>query len=302
MQARGTARRGASMTMMAIAALAVSAVMVLTSCAGTIGEVTPPVDAEPKPASSSPSPTPEPELTVEDIVAAVSDGEWSFAGGGLDEPFAVTLTAGVATDDFGRSYSLGEAIAGDANGDGVVDAVIPISQLDGNAVHQLWYIWLGGSVGEAPEQVIYPISRGTRCGDITRSVTAVEAGFQVDIVLRMPYTDDARSCAEGGTGELTRVVSVTEVDGEWFPVQTAPVAAWGGVCPPTQWLDGVEEIGISGRAAPPASAPVVTDPDRSIGLFALGDAPLVTAGGVSFFGFIQGDVDAPVKMHCAFAD
>lgn len=282
--------------------LAIGALAVLTGCVGTVGEVAEPPGAESEPASVSPSPTPEPELTVEDIVAAVSTAEWSFAGSGLDVPISVALVDGAATDEHGRSYALGAAVAGDANADGVVDAAIPLTQFDGNAAHELWYVWLGGAVGEAPEQVIYPISRSTRCGDATLSVAAVDAGFQVDVLLRMPFTDDARSCADGGTGALTRVIGVTEVDGEWFPVQSEPVAAWGGVCPQSLWLDGSEEIGLAGRAAPPASAPLVIDPDRSVGVFSVGEAPLVTATGASFFGFIQEDADVPVKMHCAFAD
>ncbi|HYP73744.1 MAG TPA: hypothetical protein VEP72_06595 [Microbacterium sp.] len=283
----------------ATAALATVMIVALGACApnGT-DAIRPSVTATEDPPVESEAP----ELTVDDIATAVADGEWSYALDGVQEPFLVTVVAGTATDEHGRQFTVGDAVAGDADGDGIIDAAIPIAMVDGNAFHELWYIWLGREPGTAPEQVIYPIARSTRCGDVTRSVTAAGAGFTLDIVLRMPYTDDARSCADGGTGALTRTVSVTSVDGTYYPVQSAPIAAWGGVCPPTTWLDGVEELGIAGRAAPPASAPVVIDTTRPVALFALGDAPLLTASGVSFFGFIQDDADVPVKMHCAFAD
>ncbi len=266
--------------------------------------------AEPEPAAQptteastpSPTPTPEPTLTVADIGAAVMDAEWSFAPGGVGDPFTVAIVDGAATDEYGRLFAVGEPIAGDANGDGIVDAAIPISMTDGMAFNELWYVWLGGAVDAAPTQVVYPIAQTTRCGDGTRSIAPVDGGFEVQIVLRMPYTDDARSCAEGGTGELTRTISVEQIGDAYYPVQSAPVAAWGGVCPPTMWMDTEQSIGIAGRAAPPAEAPLVIDPAQPVAAFGLGETPLMTATGVSFFGFIQGDSDAAVKMHCAFAD
>lgn len=280
--------------------------LLLVGCASTSA---PPDPGRTSAVEVATSPTPTavvvPELTVADVAAWAADAEWSFAPGGLDEPYSIALTGGSGTDDLMRPYELGDPVAADVDGDGVVDAAIPITMVDGNAVHELWYVWRGIGVDSDPiaEQVIYPIARTTRCGDVTREVTAVEGGLQVDIVLRMPFTDDARSCADGGTGELTRVLRIEEIDGEFYPVQTAPVAAWGGVCPPSEWLDGAEDIGISGRAAPPASAPVVTDPQRTVALFSVREAPLLTVGGQSFFGFIQDDPgDVPVKMHCAFAD
>lgn len=286
---------------------AASIALLLTGCA-TMGEPAP--AAEDTPAAPE-TPVVEvtepvaPDLTAADIAAWAADAEWSFAPDGLGEPYLVAMTGGAGTDDLSRPYELGDPVEADIDDDGVVDAAIPITMVDGNAVHQLWYIWrgIGMDATAVAEQVIYPIARATRCGDAIRSVTAVDGGLEVDIVLRMPFTDDARSCADGGTGELTRVIRLEQIDGQFYPVQTAPVAAWGGVCPPTEWLDGVPETGISGRAAPPASAPVITDPDRDIALFALREAPLVTPEGQSFFGFIQDvDEDAAVKMHCAFAD
>jgi hypothetical protein len=297
-------RRAPRVVVAALSALALSASL-LSGCAAASSAPSTGADADSSSTSRTPEPpraTVQPTLTVADIAAAAAEAEWSFAPDGLGEPFAVALSGGTATDEYARTYEMGDPVGADVNADGIVDAAIPLSQLDGNAVLELWYVWLGRGLDAAPEQVVYPIARSTRCGDVTRSVTAVDGGLEVDIILRMPYTDDARPCSEAGTGTLTRVVAVSEIDGVAYPIQSEPVAAWGGICPPSDWLDGVEDTGISGRAAPPASAPVVTDPDRSVALFELPGAPLVTASGASFFGFIQDDSTAAVKMHCAFAN
>ncbi len=294
---------GTSLRLIQAGCVAVSVMLVLVGCAAA-------GPAEPQPATeASPSvsatPEPAPELTAADIAAWVTEAEWSYAPDGLGTPHTVALTGGVGSDDLGRPYSLGEAVGADLDGDGVIDAAIPITMVDGNAVHELWYIWRGIGVDSEPvaEQVIYPISRTTRCGDVTRAVTAVDGGLQLDVVLWMPHTDAARSCAEGGTGVLTRVIELSEIEGQFYPIQTAPVTAWGGVCPPTEWLDGSPETGLATRVAPPASAPAATDPTRDVAVFGLREAPLLTAGGGSFFGFIQDYVESdPVRMHCAFAD
>lgn len=296
---RSAGRRANAGAGAAVLVLTCVAMLVFSGCSAGSAE-----NAQPRPAATTtatPTPAPQPTLTVADIATSVADAEWSFAPDGLGEPFTVTLTGGIAADEYGRQFSLGAAVASDADGDGIIDAAIPISMVDGNALHELWYIWLGRGGGAPPEQVIYPIGRTTRCGDITHSVTSVAGGFEMQVRLRMPHTDDQRSCAEGGTGDFTRVVSVAAFEGAYYPVQSAPVIAWGGVCPPTTWLDSEAQVGIAGRAAPPASATPAIDASRPVAAFAVGEAPLVTASGVSFFGFIQDPVEgAAVKMHCAF--
>lgn len=294
---------GTSHRVIRFGCVAASVILVLTGCAAA-EESGPPPTTEATP-SASPTPEPAPELTAADIAAWAAGAEWSYAPDGLGTPHTVALSGGVGTDDLGRPYTLGEAVGADLDGDEVMDAAIPITMVDGNAVHELWYIWRGLGADSEPvaEQVIYPISRTTRCGDVTRAVTAVDGGLQLDVVLWMPHTDAARSCAEGGSGVLTRVIELTEIDGQFYPVQTAPVTAWGGVCPPTEWLDGSPEMGLATRVAPPASAPAATDPTRDVAVFGLREAPLLTSGGGSFFGFIQDYVETdPVRMHCAFAD
>lgn len=296
----GTALRVGRTVGVAASALA----LVLVGCTGG-----PPQTTTAPTGTATPTPTatiaPAEPMALADIADWAADAEWSYALDGLDTPHTVALTGGVGTDELSRTYSLGEAVGADLDEDGILDAAIPIAMVDGNAVHELWYIWRGTGTADEPaaEQVLYPIARTTRCGDITRAVTAMDGALQIDVVLRMPFTDDARSCAEGGTGVLTRVIDLVEIEEQFYPVQTAPVTAWGGVCPPTEWPDGSPEIGIVGRVAPPSSAPAAFDPDRDVAVFGLRDAPLLTAGGDSFFGFVQDYVETDaVRMHCAFAD
>ena len=293
---RGSTQRGGSWPALAAA----SAVLALTLAGCGTGSgvtATDPPD-EPAPATTVPQTPATPDL---DFAAAVADAEWSFAPDGLGAPMRITMADGTGVDDLSRTYTIGAPVIGEADGDGIPDAAITITQADGNAVTELWYIWLGGDDGTAT-QVEYPIARTTRCGDATHSVIAVDGGFEIDLTLRIPGSDDGRSCADGGTGTLVRTVGVQAFDGAPYPVQTAPILAWGGVCPASTWLDGIADTGIEGRAAPPASADRVTDPAAEIGVFELPPAPLVTADGARFFGFISDPAsDAVVKMHCAFA-
>ncbi|MEJ1087932.1 hypothetical protein WDU99_06335 [Microbacterium sp. Mu-80] len=285
---------------------AVAAVLLLTACASS-----PPSADERAEDSAESTPdapeTPEtPALTGADIGDWIRDTEWSFAGRGIEEPFTIAFEDGTASDDHMRTYEIGVGVESDANGDGVVDLAVPISQLDGNGFQELWYIWLGNAddVETVAQQVIYPIARTTRCGDVVQSVNATEDGFSIDQTLWMPHTDQDRDCADGGSGHQTRDVTVIDVDGVAFPMQTSPVEAWGGVCPRSDWLDGIPDDTIAARAAPPASAPQVISPGELVGLYELAPAPLLTSDGARFFGF-QGDStsttdESQVRMHCAF--
>ena len=259
-------------------------------------------------ASSEPA---APAVTAEDIQDWIADTEWSFAQDGLLAPITLGFEDGSASDEFLRTYRIGVGVEGDANADGLPDLAVPVSQIDGNGFLELWYVWLGSDDGDAPaEQVIYPIARSSRCGDVVHAVTAIEGAFRVDHTLWMPHTDEGRDCAAGGTGAQVRDIRVEELDGTAYPVQTAPIAAWGGICPRSPELDWIEGESVTGRAAPPADAPVVIGPEEQVGLYALGEAPLLTADGAAFFGFqpeqhpeAQGpDGATPITMHCAFAN
>ncbi|MBY6062066.1 hypothetical protein [Microbacterium esteraromaticum] len=285
---------------------AVVAVLLLAAC------TSPPPSADERAedsVGSTPDASEAPVLTGTDIGDWIRDTEWSFAGRGIEEPFTIAFKDGQASDDHMRTYEIGVGVGveSDANGDGIVDLAVPVSQLDGNGFQELWYIWLGNADDVEPvaRQVIYPIARTTRCGDVVQSVNATEDGFTIDQMLWMPHTDQDRDCADGGSGHQTREVTVIDVDGVAFPMQTSPVEAWGGVCPRSDWLDGILDDTITARAAPPASAPQVISPGELVGLYELAPAPLLTSDGVRFFGF-QADATSTttdgdqVRMHCAF--
>ena len=249
------------------------------------------------------------QRTAEEIQEWVADAAWSFASRGLDEPETVEIVDGTATDQYDRIYEVGEGAPSDANGDGITDLAVPISVLDGNGFEELWYIWLGSDDPDTvATQVLYPIALSTRCGDVIHSVTASDGGFAIDQTLRMP-SDHARDCASGGTGHQQREVAVVDIDGHAYPLQTAPVEAWGGICPRSEWLDGLSAAGADIRTAPPASARAI-EVDDSTYVYELPEAPLLTADGARFFGFTSSATMveepstpdfSPVVMHCAFA-
>ncbi|GAA5149812.1 hypothetical protein GCM10025768_13590 [Microbacterium pseudoresistens] len=273
----------------------------LTACA-------PP--SNPGASETSPESSPSaPATTAGDVVAWASGAEWSFAPDGLQTPFPVAFTDGAAVDDSGRTYELGDGVEADADGDGVIDVAIPVTQHDGNGVLRLWYVWLGvdrpGEGEPAAEQVVYPIARMSRCGDVVNDVAAVDGGYRIDQVLRLPF--DTTDCASGGTGQQVREVHVERIDGVAYPIQTAPIPAWGGVCPRSEWMDGLIDEEVDARAAPPASAPQVIAPGEAVSLYELPDAPLLTADGTRFFGFqteeimAHGSTTSDKLTHCAFA-
>jgi len=204
-----------------------------------------PAAAEPEPAGTpgAAEPTGPPDTaelepaarTGADIQAWTADVEWSFMSPEADEPIRVTFTGGAASDEFMRTYEIGVGVEGDANGDGIVDLAIPVSQLDGNGFLELWYVWLGGE--EAARQVEFPIARSARCGDAVHGVADIDGGFRIDETRWLPEDVD-RDCASGGTGAQTRDITIAESDGTPFPLQTAPEEAWGGVATAPEWFVG----------------------------------------------------------------
>jgi hypothetical protein len=302
---RARAKRG--LRSIGVAAGAIFTVGVLmTACASSPPAADEPI-GDPADIEETPDVPETSALTGDDIQVWIANVDWSFADRGLDEPVTITFEDGKATDDSMRTYEIGVGVESDANGDGVADLAVPVSQLDGNGFQELWYIWLGDDVDAdaVAEQVIYPIARTTRCGDVVHSVGAAEGGFTIDQTLWMPHTDQGRDCASGGTGQQTREVTVIDVDGVSYPMQTAPLEAWGGVCPRSDWLDGILDNTVTARAAPPTSAPQVIGPGEQVALYELAEAPLLTQEGARFFGF-QGNSDSTtpderqVQMHCAF--
>ncbi|WBL18070.1 hypothetical protein [Citricoccus sp. NR2] len=86
-----------------------------------------------------------------------------------------------------------------------------------------------------------------------------------------------------------------------------PVEAWGGVCPRSEWLDGILDDTVEAFAAPVADAPLVVQTGETVGIYDVGDMPLFADVEMTFFGFQPELVEsgtgseAAVTMHCAFA-
>lgn len=302
--------------LLSASATALVTMFALASCSTPTA---PTQEPAPQPVETTPVPEseqePEPALTAEMIAAWTTNQPWQFSPDGLGEPVTIPIIDGAANDDLGRTYEIGEAIESDANGDGVPDVAVSITEFDGNSMQQLWYIWLGieGAVeGDVlAEQMMYPIARMSRCGDAVHEVAPTETGFSITETLRHPL--DPGDCATGGTWHQTREIIVDEFSGEPFPILTSPVSAWGGVCPVPRldWLDGETMTGIEVRSAPHPDARVIVHEDETGAVFGVGEAPLMTATGASFFAFMppeylehtSQDIEkVPVRVHCAFSD
>lgn len=290
----------------------VATLLVLSGCSSNTPD---PEEAPPAVAQTAPKPSPEPELTGEAIAEWVKDQPWYFSANGVEEAVTINVADGFASDDFMRTYEVGSFVESDANGDGIPDIAVSITELDGNGMLELWYVWLGveGATGDDPlaEQMLFPIARTSRCGDVVHEVAATDGGFRVTESLRHPL--DPGDCSETGTWHQTRDVTVSGFEGTAYPILTSPLTAWGGICPvPTlEWLDGEPVTGTVARSAPPADAPPATREDETWAVFGLPETPLLAAEGVSFFGFMpesylehsDEDVAAiPVRTHCAVTD
>lgn len=204
----------------------------LAGCSSTVPEVE--GTLAPLPSSSS-SPTPGPTSTPAATAASLKDfdlenADWTFFNGyEIDDIITVSLANGEATRN-GSQFKMGEVVYSDVNDDGVQDAVASLDRYEGNGLDSQWYVWLADV--DKPEQLQTPIAQSRNCGDFVKNVRAVNGGVKISEV-RRSGEDSARSCAEGGTGDVTRTVAVekNEVSQAWEPVQTAPTRAYGGVCP-----------------------------------------------------------------------
>ncbi|PWD49452.1 hypothetical protein C8046_00675 [Serinibacter arcticus] len=182
--------------------------------------------ASPAPASAPATPTPEAPDPAAIRTVDVTSLPWQwFENHHTTQPVDLG-----APDDVGRTYTVGEPIYSDADGDGLEDLAVPIAQTDGNGYREQWHIWLAVADGE-PLQVIAPIASTSRCGDAITAVEPTAGGFAVRELLREPIIDDHLDCATPGTFAVDRGVAVTH-DGELtYPVDLADPRGWGGVCP-----------------------------------------------------------------------
>ncbi|AIY00803.1 hypothetical protein ART_1204 [Arthrobacter sp. PAMC 25486] len=236
--------------------------------------------------SDAPSTQPAPERPADIRAADLGSLEWLYSFNGIDLPVSVQLIDGAAAEGSGAeltSYALDEVVYGDVDGDGDEDAVARINRSNDMAFEGLWYVWLA----EGPDvvQLKYPIAQTGRCATYVESVVIGDGVVELTEYLRIPGLDDMIPCSDPGTGLQKRSVTVHAEGPDAWPVQTAPVPAWGGLCPGPRWPDTAPGL-VDLWAAPSAGAPVAATaaPDGGA-VFELLDAPLMQHDGWALLGF-----------------
>ncbi|NLE82170.1 MAG: hypothetical protein GX610_21840 [Rhodococcus sp.] len=175
-----------------------------------------------------------PDFSIEDVdFAAV---EWSLSHHGRMIPTdGLSFASGPAIIET-VEYTIGvDAIVyGDADGDGDLDAIVPVSALDvvggGVELGTAWYLW--ADQDGVAVQVRVPAALGN-CDIVVESVTAVDGGFEIHEFHLRSGEESYTECGDPGSDKRTRTVTISAdgPDGELWPVQTAPFAAFGGACP-----------------------------------------------------------------------
>lgn len=280
----------------------------LTACSG-VDPPAPPGTAEPVAGNgsgheTSAEATTSPPVAVDVRTVDLGGAPWLYSFNGLDAPVTVQLTGGTASQGTGVelvTYTLDGVTYGDVDGDGDEDAVARINRANDMAFEGLWYVWR--TDGAEVVQVKYPIAQTGRCGTYVESVVINDGAVSLTEYLRIPGLDDQVPCSDPGTGLQKRTITIHADGPDAWPVQTAPVAAWGGMCPGPRWPDtspGLADL----WAAPSKSAAVAATaaPDGGA-IFELSDAPLMQREGWSLVGFRLFGVDTDAggaDLACAW--
>lgn len=180
------------------------------------------------------------EQPTQPLVASLREMDWKNSkwiyhnSAQEGDTIAVTLTKGVQRVET-ANFELGEVVYADLNDDGIDDAAAALQRTDGNFIEQQWYIWVATEDG--PSQIDIPIARSMNCGDYIESVEPVNGGVKIEEIHRN-IVDEARSCAEGGSEKRVRTVTaVMDPELGWWPKQTSPTVAFGGLCPAATQMD-----------------------------------------------------------------
>lgn len=265
---------------------------------------------EPSTASTAPSsPTPS---AVDIRSVDLANTTWLYSFRGLELPHEVKLVNGEATIDpgeFSSTYTLGEVVYGDVDGDGDDDAVARIDGQTPEGSRGFWYIWIAEDSGVV--QLKYPIAETGRCATLVELPVITEGAINLTEYHRIPGLDDKIPCSDPGTGLKKRTITVTsdntgsEADSgaEMWPVQTAPVVAWGGICPGPRYPDSAPGL-VDLWASPSKTAQVAATAGQEGVIFEQIDFPLVAREGWNLVGFRVFGVESDLggkDMACAWA-
>lgn len=255
-------------------------------------------------AQESGSDAPEKTAEAEEVVPAgleetdFGNLTWSFMpGGNQPESMQIEMVDGSATDE-SIEYTVGEVVLSELNGDDRIDAAVQLTMIDGNGFNEQWYLWI--ATDDGPDQVRLPVANMARCGTAIHSVTAAEGGGVVIHESRRYFSEEMTlSCADVGTDERTRTVSVLDIHdaGEWWPVQTAPVGGFGGLCPISADNHADPYTGQM-YAGPDTRFPEVTE-GNSVGIFPLQPWPVY---GEDFPGWTLAGMTSDSGMSCAWVE
>lgn len=256
------------------------------------------------PPTTEPSTAPHPS-TVDIRAVDLANSAWLYSFGGFDLPVEVKLVNGEASSDGDGvpiTYSLGDVVYGDVDGDGDDDAVARINRAQSMGSEGLWYVWLA----EGPDalQMKYPVAQTGRCSTYVESVVISDGGIALTEYQRIPGLDDAIPCSDPGTGLKKRTITVHSEGQDKWPVQTAPVAAWGGLCPGPRWNESSPGL-VDLWAAPAKNSPVTaTEAPDGGAMFEQKDAPLLQRDGWLLIGVkLSGmaNEQGVTEMECAWA-
>ncbi|MGN5732080.1 hypothetical protein [Arthrobacter psychrochitiniphilus] len=270
-----------------------------TSLAGT----------EPSAFSTPPAATAPTAVDIRSVDLANTTWMYSFLGREL--PYEVTLVNGEATKnpgEFSSSFKLGQVVYGDVDGDGDEDAVAQLNGATPEGGRGFWYIWIADVSGAV--QLKYPIAE-TNCYALVLPPEITDGAINLTEYLHIPGVDDEIPCSEPGTGLKKRTITVItdstgSTDGsgpEMWPVQTAPVVAWGGMCPGPANPDATPGL-VDLWASPSKTAQVAATTEQDGVISEQINSPLLTREGWSLVGFrifgVKSDLGGK-DMACAWA-
>lgn len=187
-------------------------------------------------------------LKVEDVRNIVWRSEYRT---GFDDSNSIPLTEGkydLYLDGGGSvHFNIGESVVADLNSDGYSDLAVELEQRNGNGVSNEWYLWVASSSGA--KQVLEPVARTTKCGDVVSDVSVAEGGVEITEYLRnYDGSDDDVPCAGTGSNFQKRTVKAvwSEELQEWWPMRIAPAEGFGGICPKSDMAlkNGMGELSL----------------------------------------------------------